>query len=265
MYIHIFYPPPLIKIPQPFVDTPRRNQWLAYAGIMTRVCQDNLRSPRSSPTKEVMLAHKSNSQTLMKMSPGRPTAPGFCFEYTSHGVDRDFCGDICHEPIGLWSYKMSLSCAACLWRKYHVTGALTEVILLKMNGGKVTEYVNGELELEEVERFDIDLNERKLDSYRVIKLLFLKADRWSQKTTHWRRKPAEEGTVLYSNYWYHMPILVVKALSAWYEFIWYRFDLMFYDSMPWRSGPITLIGILLATTPHMAATTPTTTTNNTRN
>lgn len=35
MYIHIFYPPPLIKIPQPFVDTPRRNQWLAYAGIMT--------------------------------------------------------------------------------------------------------------------------------------------------------------------------------------------------------------------------------------
>lgn len=37
MYIHIFYPPPLIKIPQPFVDTPRRNQWLAYAGIMTRL------------------------------------------------------------------------------------------------------------------------------------------------------------------------------------------------------------------------------------
>ena len=45
-----------------------------------------------------------------------------------------------------------------------VTRALTEVILLKMNDGKVTEYVNGELELEEVERFDIDLNERKLDN-----------------------------------------------------------------------------------------------------
>lgn len=78
-----------------------------------------------------------------------------------------------------------------------------------------------------------------------------------KKKTCWRRKSI-------SNYWYHMPILVVKALSAWYELIWYRFDLMFYDSMPWRSGPITLIGILLATTPHIAATTPTTTTNNTR-
>lgn len=62
---------------------------------------------------------------------------------------------------------MSLSCAVCLLRKYQVTRALTEVILLKMNGGKVTEYVNGELELEEVERFDIDLNERKLDSSRM--------------------------------------------------------------------------------------------------
>eukprot|EP00435_Cladocopium_sp_Y103_P052115 s429_g16.t1 len=36
-----------------------------------------------------------------------------------------------------------------------------DVILLKLNGDKVVEYVNGELDMEEVKRFDIDLNERK--------------------------------------------------------------------------------------------------------
>ena len=36
------------------------------------------------------------------------------------------------------------------------------MILLKLNGDKVVEYVNGELDMEEVKRFDIDLNERNL-------------------------------------------------------------------------------------------------------
>ena len=34
--------------------------------------------------------------------------------------------------------------------------------MLKLNGDKVVEYVNGELDMEEVKRFDIDLNERNL-------------------------------------------------------------------------------------------------------
>ena len=36
------------------------------------------------------------------------------------------------------------------------------MILLKLNGDKVVEYVNCELDMEEVKRFDIDLNERNL-------------------------------------------------------------------------------------------------------
>lgn len=38
----------------------------------------------------------------------------------------------------------------------------SEVILLKLIDGKVTEFVNGKLELEEVQRFDVDLDERRL-------------------------------------------------------------------------------------------------------
>ena len=34
--------------------------------------------------------------------------------------------------------------------------------MLKLKGDKVVEYVNGELDMEEVKRFDIDLNERNL-------------------------------------------------------------------------------------------------------
>lgn len=38
----------------------------------------------------------------------------------------------------------------------------SQVILLRLKGGKVTEYVNSELESEDVQWFGIDLNERKL-------------------------------------------------------------------------------------------------------
>lgn len=45
------------------------------------------------------------------------------------------------------------SCTSCFF---------SEVILLKLSDGKVTEFVNDKLELEEVQRFDVDLDERRL-------------------------------------------------------------------------------------------------------
>ena len=175
-------------------------------------CQDNLQSPRSSPTKEVMLAHKSNSQTLMKMSPGRPIAAlGFCFEYTSHGVDRDCCGDICHEPIGWWSYRMSLSCAVCLWRKYQVTShqSLDRGYLAKN------------------ERWKSDwICQRRVGIGRGGTLWHRSEwkETWQSKYSFWKltagawKPPTEEGNLLKKEYIYHIPndqsSLVVKALSA---------------------------------------------------